>query len=412
VDHILHFSPEHDRELFAEVPAAAAVFALYGRSGAEPYVSRTTNLRRRLIRLLGSAETTLASSPAPATTVAVPAPSLPQRRLNLRDRVARIEYWPVGSDFEAQLVLYRVLRQHFPDRYRDRLRLRPAPLVKFDLANQFPRAYVTTKIGRLNGPSVYYGPFPSRTAAEKFLNDSLDLFLIRRCPDDLNPDPAFPGCIYSEMKMCLAPCFGGCTNEQYSTEVRRVQRYLDTGGESLHREIEAERDRASASLEFESAAALHGRLAKAHEAAGQRPEQARRIDDLNGLMVQPSTTTGAVKFFRVEHGTIGEPFDFAVATDSAELLSGNPHRQHMSMESRIADALEHAPASAKLSAGEVSDHVAILRRWIFRSNKTGELFLTDRRGEAEPELPIRRVVRGVSRVYAGQTAGAPTLNPK
>src|SRR5215472_17391587 len=110
----LEFSPERDRELLAEIPAAAGVFALYGPESGEPYVSRTTNLRRRLIRLLGL----------------VGEGHLQPRRLNLRERVTRIDYWLVGSDFEAQMVLYRVLRQHFFLRYRDRLRLRPAPLVK------------------------------------------------------------------------------------------------------------------------------------------------------------------------------------------------------------------------------------------------------------------------------------------
>jgi hypothetical protein len=264
---------------------------------------------------------------------------------------------------------------------------------------------VTTRLGRLNGASRYYGPFASRIAAEKFLNDSLDLFLIRRCPDDLNPDPAFPGCIYSEMKMCLAPCFQGCTDEQYAEEVRRVQRYLDSAGESLHRELEAERDRASAALEFEVASAIHARLAKADEAAGQRPDLARRLDQLNGLMIQPSATPGALKFFRIEHGAIGEPFDFCVTLNPAELLGSR--WQPLSMEGRISEALEHAPAQPRLSAAELADHLVLLKRWYFRTHKTGELFMTERRGEAEPELPMRRIVRGLSRVYAGERTSVP-----
>ena len=60
---------------------------------------------------------------------------------------------------------------------------------------------------------------------------------MRRCVDDLHPDPAFPGCIYSEMKMCLAPCFKGCTDDDYHAEVARVQAYFDSAGDSLVREI-------------------------------------------------------------------------------------------------------------------------------------------------------------------------------
>ena len=119
---------------------------------------------------------------------------------------------------------------------------------------------------------LFYGPFQSRAAAEKFMNDSLDFFKMRRCVDDLQPDPKFPGCIYSEMKMCLAPCFKGCTDQEYSAEVNRVQAYFDSGGESLVREFSAQRDAASANLAFEEAAAIHVRLEKLKPVLSQFPE--------------------------------------------------------------------------------------------------------------------------------------------
>ena len=75
------------------------------------------------------------------------------------------------------------------------------------------------------------------------MNDSLDLFKIRRCTFELHPDPAYPGCAYSEMKMCLAPCFKGCTDEQYAAEVMRVETFFDSRGQSLVREISAARVR-------------------------------------------------------------------------------------------------------------------------------------------------------------------------
>src|ERR1700730_7664005 len=127
------------------------------------------------------------------------------------------------------------------------MRFRFAPLVKLHLENQYPRASITTRLARLKGHALYYRPFQSRTAAEKFMNDSLDFFKMRRCVDDLHPDPQFPGCIYSEMKMCLAPCFKGCTDADYQAEVGRVQSYFDSSGESLVREITALREQASSS---------------------------------------------------------------------------------------------------------------------------------------------------------------------
>ena len=150
--------------------------------------------------------------------------------------------------------------------------------MKLHLENEYPRASITTRLGRLNGRSLYYGPFLSRLAAEKFMNDSLDFFKMRRCVDDLHPDPAFPGCIYSEMKMCLAPCFKGCTDEEYADEVNRVRRYFDSAGDSLLHELSAEREAASANLAFEDAAAIHARVEKLKPILSQLPEIVHRLD--------------------------------------------------------------------------------------------------------------------------------------
>ena len=266
----LEFSPARDAELFAAVPAGPAVFLFRADDPqSEPYVSKTANLRRRLQRLLS-------------------APTEHSKKLNLRDRARWIEFTPTGSDFESGFLLYKVLRSSFPKTYADRLRLRFAPLVRLHLENEYPRASITTRLGRLNGRSLYYGPFPSRPAAEKFANDSLDFFKMRRCVDDLHPDPKFPGCIYSEMKMCLAPCFKGCTDEEYHGEVVRVQAYFDTGGASLVREISQQRDHASSNLEFENAAALHARVEKLKPVLSQVPEVVHRIDRLAGIMCSPA----------------------------------------------------------------------------------------------------------------------------
>jgi excinuclease ABC subunit C len=373
----LEFIPDRDSELYATVRAGAAVFLLRGaEEGAEPHVSKTSNLRRRLQRLLGTSEGQ-------------------SRKLNLRDRVRWVEWAPTGSDFEASFLLYKTLRREFPRTYDKRLRLRFAPLVKLILDNPYPRATITTRISGLRGNAQYFGPFPTRVAAEKFANDSLDLFKMRRCTFDLNPDPAFPGCIYSEMKMCLGPCFQGCTEEEYAAEVGRVQQYLESNGQSLVREIERQRDEASANLDFEAAAAQHGRLEKVKTAASQAAEIVRRLDELNGVMVQPSAERESVALFKIVSGRICDHVPLNVGKQAgASHLSSKPQ----SMEARITEALAAAEPPKLRGALEWMEHLALLKRWYYRSVKTGELFLTDSKGE----LPMRRVVRGVSRVFHGE----------
>jgi excinuclease ABC subunit C len=377
----LEFAPERDAEVFTAVPAAPAVFLLRGEGEqSEPYVSKTANLRRRLQRLLGPLEERT-------------------KKLNLRDRVRVVEYSPTGSDFESGFLLYNVQRSEFPKTYASRLRFRFAPFVKLHLENEYPRASVTTRLGRVNGRSVYYGPFVSRVAAEKFMNDSLDFFKMRRCVEDLNPDPKFPGCIYSEMKMCLAPCFKGCTDDEYAVEVNRVQTYFDSAGDSLLRELSADREAASARLAFEDAAAIHVRVEKLQPVVSQLPEIVQRLDRLSALMIQPSHVAGSVAFFHVDSGRISGPIQFSI--QAAE------HTKSQSMESRVQESMRpFQPAKAK-SALERMEHLALLKRWYYRGTRTGGIFFADAKGE----LPMRRVVRGISRVLRGEKPEPEHMSP-
>ena len=162
-----------------ELPNRPAVFLLWPKQG-EPYLAKTTVLRRRLLRLLRERDT-------------------PSRLLNLRHTLARVEYWLTGSKLESFFRMYELARQHFPKTYLDVLRLRMPPYVKVILTNEFPRSQITTHLGR--APAVYFGPFRTRVSAEQFESQFLDLFQMRRCQEDLVPSPAHPGCIYGEMGM-------------------------------------------------------------------------------------------------------------------------------------------------------------------------------------------------------------------
>lgn len=174
-------------DVLDRLPARSAVYALFPppREGVPlgPYLGRTADLHRRLLRLLSVRRQN-------------------SKILNLRGLTARIEYEPVGSVFEGTWLLYNLNRHYFPRQYRDRIRLKPPALLKLKIGNRFPRCYPTRRIARDN--SLYYGPFPSLPAAERFAGEFLDFFKIRRCVEELNPDPSHPGCIYSQLSMCLA----------------------------------------------------------------------------------------------------------------------------------------------------------------------------------------------------------------
>jgi len=394
LDSVAEFDATYDREFFATVPTRPAVFSVEPRAeliGAKPYMLRSANLRQRLARLLGP-------------------PDAASKRLNLREFAARVRYHVVGSPFELGFLHWQYARRLWPAAYRERLRLRPPAVLKVSLSNAYPRCYATRRISA-NG--FYFGPFASRRAADTFASGFLDLFKIRRCQIKIRRDPTFPGCIYSEMKMCLAPCFAGCSKEDYDVEVGRVVAFLATGGASLTAELEGEREAASEALDFERAAAVHRRVEKAAEALRGLPDLARRLEDLNAVVLQRAAEESTVAVFVVRGGRIEEPRMLRFAE-----LASEPRSVEQILREWLEvtpDPVEH-PAKATSSQQnfrELEDQLSLLARWFHKKPRVGEIFFrenTARATAAAPqdeaslrrnsEWPYRRILRACSRLLA------------
>jgi excinuclease ABC subunit C len=379
----LPFDPDPETD-FAEFPACPAAFALFAEREpsveTQPYLSSTRNLRRRLTRLLQ-------------------APMERSRRLNLRGFTRRIEFQPVGSVFETRWLLYRLNQHYYPRQLRRRLRLRPAALVKIKLKNRFPRCYATSRLSA--DGSLYYGPFPSAVAAEHFTADFLDLYKIRRCTPDLDPDPSHPGCMYSQMKMCLAPCFKGCTDEEYEEELKRVVAFLDSEGSTLVRELEADREDASARLQFEQAAHAHRRLEKAKEVIRERPGLVREISSLHGILVLPGAMEKTVAFFRLTAGRLSGPATMSLGENVENPVPLDQQIQQclaplgddsegcatkLSPEPGLAGSRDSAALKRPLPPWE---HLSLLARWYYSSFRVGEIVLLP----VNQEIPHAKLIR-------------------
>ncbi len=286
------FDPADPRATLSQLPQNPAVFALFGAEArAEPYIGRTPNLKARLERLLQ------------------PSAKHP-RRLQLAGRVRRIAWQLTGSEFESLLVQFDLLQKVYGTKSLERMHLRHPAFVRFLGGNPYPRIVVTHRPSQREADWAY-GPFPSRAAAERFSEEALKLFLLRRCTFDLNPDPSFPGCVYSEMKMCLAPCYKGCTDERYAQEAAAVESFLATRGESRLVALRAQRDDASASLQFESAASLHAQVQRVEAVRTLAAELVRPLSRLRALILQASANPGEVAVFVFENGRLRGPASFS-----------------------------------------------------------------------------------------------------
>ncbi len=346
------------------VPAAPGVLRV-DFADAPPYVGKTVDLRRRLTRLLAPRQGASA-------------------RLNLRDAADTVHYRRTGSRFESDLVFYRTVKRCRPEGGRDFLRLRAPAFVKILLGNRFPRTCVTQRLARSR--ALFYGPFPTRNAAEQFHEAVLDLFLVRRCVEKLEPSTAHPGCIWGEMRMCLRPCQDACDAESYGREVDRLAVFLSTDGASLLADAVRARDRASASMDFEAAARHHRTAAKAREALRLRGGLSREIGSLCGMVLQRSAEPRSLVLTPVYKGSLqaetrlgwdGEPRTAGIMAAVRAELAGR-------------EWAEPRPE-------EKGEHLALLQRWHGSSFRKGEFVPF----ESFEEAPLRKLANAAARVAAG-----------
>jgi excinuclease UvrABC nuclease subunit len=375
----LPFDVAHSDDFFSALPPRPAVCLIQLRDEtAEPLLIRTQDLRRRLQRLLGP--------PDPAS-----------KRLNLREVASCIRYRLTGSRFEQIFTYYLHAKQLFPKRYQDMLRLRPPAVLKVSLRNAYPRCYVTRRIAVDDSGAplagAYYGPFASRRSAEAFAGSALDFFKVRRCQIKIRRDPSFPGCMYSEMKMCLAPCFAGCTKDDYDVEVQKLVQFLDTSGGSLRDSLEHERESASEQLDFERAATLHKKIEKLDDALRGSPELPRRIQNLNAVILQRSAEDQTIAVYAVRGGWLAEP----TLVRFAEIAGQPRSAEHIFREYLEGSASQPAGSSASAitpSKNTLSEHLWLVARWYYSSPREGEIFFR------EKDWPYRRIMRGCSRLLA------------
>jgi excinuclease UvrABC nuclease subunit len=395
----LPFDPAHPEESLRQIPQRKGVFALYGeQEDAEPYIGLTPDLRRRLERLL---------RPAKGQT----------KRLLLVSRIRRIAWQVTGSEFESLLVQFALLEKSYSAKALERMKLRPPAFVRFHGGNLYPRLTITNRPS-LKESEWAFGPFPSRVAADRYAEELLKLFLLRRCEENLDPNPSHPGCVYSEMKMCLAPCYQGCSDARYAEEAESVRSFLATRSESKLVQIRIERDRASEELEFEAAAKFHAQLERIETVQGLAAEIIRPLSELRVVMIQTSANPDEVSVFLFQDGAWRGPAPFStlgMRVQNEQSGSSSLFAQPMAIQAvpeggvvfAAKDVLETRLEMALTALSETKSppnttvrqgHLALLARWYYRpqQKRAGEVFF-----QGEKKLwPLKAMLKGVGRVVA------------
>jgi len=289
-----------------------------------------------------------------------PPPEASKKRADLKAVVRRIYWRRTCSPFETAFEFHRIARTLMPDTYLDACAFGPAWFVHVNPSDPLPQ-FVPVKL--VPGAGNALGPFPTRAAAERFIEMLEDLFDLCRYYHVLQQAPHGQPCAYFEMGKCPAPCDGSITLDRY----REMTAAAAAFGAGLWRaELPRweQRLRELAQLrQFEEANRLKQRLQRADWLRGETCRFVRPVAEFRYLVLQRGEGTTHVRPFFVRAGCI-------------ERGTSVGHRDLPSAAAGGSEAMRAAgPEDAQVDLVLRSEWIWLVSHYLFKGTDAPGLFL-------------------------------------
>ena len=260
-------------------PTSPGVYRMLNAASDVLYVGKAKNVRKRL--------TSYARASAPQ----------PARILRMIAATVAVEIVSTGTETEALLLEANLIKQ-----------LRPRFNVQLRDDKSFPYILITgdhwapqilKHRGAQTRPGQYFGPFASAGAVNRTITALQRAFLIRSCTDAFFESRSRP-CLLYQIKRCAGPCTREIDFPGYTELVREARDFLSGRSRAVKQELAGEMEKASAELEFETAALYRDRLAALSAIQSQQGINPRTVEeaDLFAIHQEGGYSCVEVFFFR------------------------------------------------------------------------------------------------------------------
>ena len=240
------------------------------------YVGKAKNVRKRL-----------------SSYARVNAP-LPARILRMIAATVTVEIISTTTETEALLLEANLIKQ-----------LRPRFNVQLRDDKSFPYILITgdhwapqilKHRGAQSRPGRYFGPFASAGAVNRTITALQRAFLIRSCTDGFFESRTRP-CLLYQIRRCSGPCTGEIDFPGYTELVREATDFLSGRSHLVKKELAGEMEKASAELEFETAALYRDRLAALSAIQSQQGINPRTVEEADVFAIHQEGGYSCVEVF-------------------------------------------------------------------------------------------------------------------
>lgn len=280
----------------------------------------------------------------------------------LRDAV-RIDWEYTPSEFAALLLELQLIKRLRP-RYNVAMKRDDRNFV-FIKITKGPAPKLLVVRGASDDAAAHYGPFQGAQGVNEAVRELHDVLSLRDCSLDTRMHFAdqqelfqlgarTPGCIRYEVRKCLGPCVGGCTESEYLERVALARAFLDGRDDGPLAMLRSGMEQASDRLEFERAASMRDKLQRLEALKQQFLRFRFAVESLSFIYTVPGYG-GEDRVYLIRRGRV-----------RAEDIPPVAERDHRRL-AHLADAI-YGPAerdSAQVPTHEI-DELLLLSSWFRR----------------------------------------------
>jgi excinuclease ABC subunit C len=257
-------------------PTSPGVYRMLNAANDVLYVGKAKNVRKRL-----------------SSYARVSAPQ-PARILRMIAATVAVEIVSTATETEALLLEANLIKQ-----------LRPRFNVQLRDDKSFPYILITgdhwapqilKHRGAQTRPGQYFGPFASAGAVNRTITALQRAFLVRSCTDAFFESRTRP-CLLYQIKRCAGPCTREIDFPGYTELVREAKDFLSGRSRLVKQELAAEMEKASAELEFETAALYRDRLAALSAIQSQQGINPRTVEEADVFAIHQEGGYSCVEVF-------------------------------------------------------------------------------------------------------------------
>jgi excinuclease ABC subunit C len=269
--------PFDGKAFVRHLTTSPGVYRYFDAEGELLYVGKAANLKKR-------------------TSNYFLKPPMDPRIASMVSQIARAEVTLTRTAGEALLLESQLIKSLKP-RYNIVLRDdKSYPYIYLSGGEDYPR--LAFHRGAKSGVGRYFGPYPSTFAVRESLGLMQKLFKVRQCEDSYFKNRSRP-CLQHQIGRCSAPCVQLISVEDYRSDVRHAEMFLEGRSSAVIDELAQSMEQASAALNFERAASLRDQVAALRRLQAQHFVQGASADmDVIACCLDGGMACVSVLFFR------------------------------------------------------------------------------------------------------------------